>query len=160
MQTETQFSAVFVSDMFHAKGEFIDPSDLLTDISEAQASEHFEGSPYTIAEQLSHMRYWQRHSLDQARALKPMYPEHEADGWPPVLRGEWDNLRKLFLDELEECCALASDENVSRKLVGENTTAAAVLASCAMHNAYHFGQITLLRRLIGAWPPASGDRTW
>ncbi len=34
------------------------------------------------------------------------------------------------------------------------------LENLAAHNAYHFGRIVLLRRLLGIWPPASGGFTW
>ena len=30
----------------------------------------------------------------------------------------------------------------------------------ALHNSYHLGQIVLLRRILGAWPPPSGGDTW
>lgn len=31
------------------------------------------------------------------------------------------------------------------------------IAGLSVHNAYHLGQITLLRRMLGAWPPAGRD---
>jgi hypothetical protein len=34
------------------------------------------------------------------------------------------------------------------------------LLDTAMHNGHHLGQITLLRQLIGAWPPEGGAYTW
>jgi uncharacterized damage-inducible protein DinB len=29
-----------------------------------------------------------------------------------------------------------------------------------VHNSYHVGQIAMLRRMLGAWPPQSGGDTW
>jgi hypothetical protein len=29
-----------------------------------------------------------------------------------------------------------------------------------VHNSHHLGQVVLLRRPIGAWPPARGGDTW
>ncbi len=35
-----------------------------------------------------------------------------------------------------------------------------VLASIANHNAYHLGQVVLLRQLLDSWPPPSGGDSW
>ena len=34
------------------------------------------------------------------------------------------------------------------------------LAIVAQHNSYHLGQIVMLRRVLGAWPPPAGGDTW
>jgi hypothetical protein len=39
----------------------------------------------------------------------------------------------------------------------DNTSIAYDLAGTALHNAYHCGQVVLLRRVQGLWPPAGGD---
>ncbi|MBI1739487.1 MAG: hypothetical protein HYR57_01185 [Candidatus Koribacter versatilis] len=35
-----------------------------------------------------------------------------------------------------------------------------MLWQIAVHNSYHVGQIALLRRQLGAWPPRRGGDTW
>jgi len=39
-------------------------------------------------------------------------------------------------------------------------TLEAVLWQMVAHNSYHAGQIALLRRMLGAWPPTGGGDTW
>jgi len=35
-----------------------------------------------------------------------------------------------------------------------------VLWQTLVHNSYHVGQIAMLRRMFGAWPPRGGGDTW
>jgi uncharacterized damage-inducible protein DinB len=35
-----------------------------------------------------------------------------------------------------------------------------VLWQTMAHNSYHIGQIAMLRRMLGAWPPKAGGDTW
>jgi uncharacterized damage-inducible protein DinB len=35
-----------------------------------------------------------------------------------------------------------------------------VLWQTVVHKSYHLGQIALLRRTLGAWPPPGGGDTW
>jgi uncharacterized damage-inducible protein DinB len=39
-------------------------------------------------------------------------------------------------------------------------TRSEAIALVAAHNSYHIGQIVLLRRMLGAWPPPTGGDTW
>jgi len=39
-------------------------------------------------------------------------------------------------------------------------TLEAVLWQIVAHNSYHVGQIALIRRTLGAWPPRGGGDTW
>jgi uncharacterized damage-inducible protein DinB len=36
----------------------------------------------------------------------------------------------------------------------------AVLWQMVAHNSYHVGQIAMIRRMLGAWPPRGGGDTW
>jgi hypothetical protein len=62
-----------------------------------------------------------------------------------IAPGSWDELRKAFLADLKAIRQMAEREEdygyVSRSL----------------HNAYHFGEIVLLRRILGLWPPEGGE---
>ena len=39
-------------------------------------------------------------------------------------------------------------------------TARDVWEHVAQHNAYHLGQIVVLRQVLGIWPPPAGSYTW
>ena len=36
----------------------------------------------------------------------------------------------------------------------------AVLCQMVAHNSYHVGQIAMIRRILGPWPPRDGGDTW
>jgi len=36
----------------------------------------------------------------------------------------------------------------------------AVLWQILVHNSYHIGQVAMLRRTLGAWPPQGGGDSW
>jgi uncharacterized damage-inducible protein DinB len=40
------------------------------------------------------------------------------------------------------------------------STVLAILWQTLAHNSYHVGQIALLRRTLGAWPPRGGGDSW
>lgn len=119
------------------------------------------------------MNYWMDYELRRIRGQRPAYPEHNAESFPTspasVDAGEWDRLRKTFAVLLAEFASLAksSPEELQRqiesihpgdaKLAG---TLEAVIWQMVAHNSYHAGQIAMIRRAIGAWPPKSGGDTW
>jgi uncharacterized damage-inducible protein DinB len=39
-------------------------------------------------------------------------------------------------------------------------TLEAMLWQTVAHNSYHVGQIAMIRRALGAWPPRAGGDTW
>jgi uncharacterized damage-inducible protein DinB len=43
---------------------------------------------------------------------------------------------------------------------GVDRTVRGVLFQMVAHNSYHLGQVALLRRALGAWPPPGGSDTW
>jgi len=40
------------------------------------------------------------------------------------------------------------------------STVLAILWQTLAHNSYHVGQIALVRRALGAWPPSGGGDSW
>lgn len=111
---------------------------------------------HTIWEELEHLRIAQedilRYTLDP-RWKSPKWP---AGYWPK--KGEkadakaWSASVRRFLADLDELVAIAKDP--SRDLTteipnGEGRTYLRQLLLAADHNAYHLGQIVLLRKLLG-----------
>jgi hypothetical protein len=43
---------------------------------------------------------------------------------------------------------------------GYSSTVRAILWQTMAHNTYHIGQIAMLRRCLGVWPPRAGGDTW
>ena len=84
-------------------------------------------------------------------------------------RQEWERLKKNFAGLLADFAALAksSAEEMQRQIEiahgGDRKVAGsleAVLWQLVAHNSYHTGQIAMIRRSLGVWPPRGGGDTW
>jgi hypothetical protein len=132
--------------------EFPAPAKILAGLSGGQACQSVPGSEHSIATLLGHMLCWQEWFMGFARRAEPQDPSAEQN-FPAVTPQQWPGLVQRFMDTLAEVEALATPENCAREFVKERSLGYA-LASQASHNAYHLGQIVLLRRILGLWPPA------
>jgi uncharacterized damage-inducible protein DinB len=119
------------------------------------------------------MNYWMDYEARRIRGERPAYPEHSSESFPaassPGHAQDWDGLRQRFAGLLAEFAALAksSPEEMQRqietvhdgdtKLAG---TLEAVLWQMVAHNSYHTGQIAMIRRALGTWPPRGGGDAW
>jgi uncharacterized damage-inducible protein DinB len=113
------------------------------------------------------------YELRRIRGERPAYPGHSSESFSsapsPADAPDWDRLRKRFAGLLSDFTALAksSPEEMQRQIetVHEGDTKLAgtleaVLWQMVAHNSYHVGQIAMLRRTLGAWPPRKGGDTW
>lgn len=121
-----------------------------------------DGSPHSVAEVVAHMVFWQARHLRIIDGERPQRVEHASDGWPGVTADEWPDLVSRYLNGLERYRRLGSDgASLARPLVdGHDRTVGQSVLSYYMHDVHHLGQVILLRRMIGAWPPPGGGDTW
>jgi len=117
------------------------------------------GLPYSAWQLLEHLRRAQLDILEFCR--NPDYQELNwpADYWPreaaPPDEEAWDRSLAACLADRAELARLAEDQAVdlfARIPHGSGQTCLRELLLVADHNAYHIGQLILLRRLLGAWP--------
>lgn len=123
---------------------FPDPERLLADLSWEDASRPVIGVPYTLADLLAHLGVTARASLDLAAGRASAWPE-DLDPWPGVM--DEAGFRTLLVElrlGLTEARALADSPS---------DRARDILTDLAAHSAYHWGQVALLRRVLGLWPP-------
>ncbi len=150
-----------VKEMLTGGGEFLPPERLLGDLTEAQALAIPSGSTYSIAVLVAHMHFWQERNIQRARGKKPERPARLDDTFPPVEIGAWEGLRRDFLKGLEVCAETAQEYGEQTSPDRDDASIAYDLAECpALHSAYHYGQIAMLRQIQGLWPPAGGDGSW
>ena len=123
-----------------------------------------EGSPYTIWQLLNHLIYWQDYTLRLLAGEAPAVPEH-ADLWQgdtvPASETSWNTAVESFLAGLrmvEEAAKNYDLESATPALPEQSH--AETLGMLIGHNSYHLGQVVLLRRMLGSWPPPSGGDTW
>ena len=160
-------------ELLRGKGAHADPVACVEDISAELAGRQIDGFPHSIAQLLFHMNYWMDYDLRRARGEKPPYPEHNSESFPaaaaPAGEAEWLEWQERFAALINETAALAdsSPADLDRKIEATHPSHQqradsldALLWQLAAHNSYHTGQIAMIRRALGAWPPRGGGDTW
>jgi len=116
------------------------------------------GSPHTPWEILEHMRLAQRDILDFCR--NPNYREtpFPAGYWPetpvPPTDSAWKKSVKDFRADLKAMQKLVETKSTNlfaRIPWGDGQTILREALLVADHNAYHLGQLVMVRRMLGAW---------
>ncbi len=112
-------------------------------------------SPWELVE---HMRIAQRDILEFTRNPKHVSPEFPAGYWPsPEAKpsdAEWKNSVEGFRADLKALAELATDESkdlFAKIPHGDAQTILREILLAADHNAYHVGELVVVRRLLGAW---------
>jgi hypothetical protein len=117
-----------------------------------------EGAEHSPWEILEHLRIAQWDILEFSRNPKHQSPDWPRGYWPatPAPRDEkaWDKSVRAFRNDLKAMCDLISDEKTdlyARIPHGDGQTILREALLAADHNAYHLGELVLVRRLLGAW---------
>jgi len=117
-----------------------------------------KGAPHTAWQLLEHMRIAQWDILEFSRSAKHVSPEWPGGYWPktekPPDENAWKKSLASFKRDLKAMEKLVADPKTDLYTsiphgTGQNIYREALLV--ADHNAYHLGQLVLLRRLLGAW---------
>lgn len=137
--------------------EFAGPRKALDGIAPDKACAHMAALPYTIAQLVAHLDWWQRRRIALARGEEWQEFELQVDDWPEVAETDWEKVLSSFLDSHSELLNLVDGNVDMNHVVFDDLTVGAMLVSHATHNAYHLGQIVLLRRLMGFWPPEASE---
>lgn len=143
------------------KGAHLEFRQVVAEFPPSLRGRRVEGIPYTAWQLVEHLRLAQWDILDFCR--NPDYTEpHFPDGyWPesqaPPDEAAWDTSVESFLRDLEDLKKLVKNEPdlFARIPWGTGQTLLREFLLVADHNAYHLGQLVLLRRLLGAWKEGS-----
>jgi uncharacterized damage-inducible protein DinB len=165
-------------ELAYGKGAHVDPVACVEDISAELAARTVAGYPHSVWRIVEHMNYWMDYDLGKVAGENRPYPDTAIESWPvhpdPAAEGraadeQWQATTHRFTDLLARLARLAESDAVelARQVphVGSpksprESTVHAMLWQIAAHNSYHAGQIALLRRQFGAWPPERGGDTW
>jgi hypothetical protein len=116
------------------------------------------GAEHSPWELLEHLRVAQWDILEFARDAKHKSPEFPAGYWPrtpaPPSEKAWEQSVQAFRKDLSELCDLVNDESVdlfARIPHGDGQTVLRQALLTADHNAYHVGQLVLVRRMLNGW---------
>ncbi len=117
-----------------------------------------DGLPYSAWELLEHLRIAQWDILEFSRDPKHVSPDWPAGYWPgnpaPPNADAWKKSLKSFARDLAAMKKLVTNPKTdlfARIPHGTGQTILREALLVADHNAYHLGQVILVRRLLGAW---------
>jgi hypothetical protein len=136
----------------------IRPEDVLNNFPEELTGRKIQNAPHTAWQLLEHLRIAQWDILEFSRDSKHTSPDYPSGYWPsteaPPDRRAWNASVRAFMKDLKAMDELV--ENPATDLYspiphGEGQTILREALLIADHNAYHIGQLVLLRRLLGAW---------
>ena len=116
------------------------------------------GLPHSPWRLLEHMRIAQWDILEFSRNPRHVSPPFPEGYWPegdaPPDAGAWDRSVAAFRADLRAMEALVADpasDLFTPFPHGQGQTLLREALLVADHNAYHLGQLVVLRRLLGAW---------
>ena len=117
-----------------------------------------KGAEHSLWEILEHMRIAQWDILEFSRDPRHQSPDWPSGYWPavPVPPNEkaWEKSVRGFRSDLKAMCDLVSDRSTdlcARIPRGDGQTILREALLAADHNAYHLGEMVLVRRLLVAW---------
>lgn len=116
-----------------------------------------EHSPWEIVE---HLRLAQWDILEFSTNAKHISPPWPEGYWPdepePPSARAWERTTRDFRRDLKAMQKLVEDPATDLLTPiphGSGQTVLREVLLAADHNAYHLGELTLVRRLLGSWPP-------
>lgn len=117
-----------------------------------------KGSPHSPWELVEHMRIAQWDILEFSRNAKHRSPQWPEGYWPqspaPADGKAWDKSVRAFRRDLKAMCALVADPGTDLYAKIPHGDGQSILREALLvadHNAYHVGQLVLVRKLLGAW---------
>ena len=117
------------------------------------------GSPHTAWQLLDHLRIAQWDILEFSRNPKHVSPDFPsrllARAPPRRRRTAWDASVRAYRRDLDEMRKLILDPQTDLFAKIPHGSGQTILREALLiidHNAYHLGQLVLLRRLLDAWP--------
>ena len=116
------------------------------------------GAEHSPWELLEHLRIAQGDILEFSRDAKHASPKWPEGYWPaaaaPPDEKAWEKSVRAFRRDRKALCELVADPAIdlfAKIPHGDGQTILREALLAADHNAYHIGQLVLVRKLLGAW---------
>jgi uncharacterized damage-inducible protein DinB len=139
---------------------FVSLKTVLDGVTADQAAWKPAGADNTIWEEVNHLIFWNERWLQRYRGElnepqdvenKGTFKSDETD-WQKTLEKLWE-----VMDEWRNKLASITDEKLESPVNAEYQASwRSPLAQQNIHNAYHIGQILLLRKIQGSWDRSKG----
>jgi hypothetical protein len=140
-------------------GAHLDFDRAVADLPPKPRGARLAGMPHTPWQLVEHMRIAQWDILEFSRNPKHVSPPWPDGYWPngdaPPNSRAWDQAVDEFRRDLKAMCDLVADPRTdlfAKIPHGDGQTVLREALLVADHNAYHLGQLVVVRRLLGCWP--------
>ena len=140
-------------ELLDGKSAHIDLESAIKDFPADKINVRIEHSPHTAWELLEHIRIAQWDILEFSRDAKHRSPEWPDGYWPKKegTKNEWKSSVKQILTDLKTMRSLVKDKKNDLYAPfpwGDGQTLLREALLVADHNAYHLGQLVLLKRML------------
>jgi len=144
------------------EGAHVEAQDVVAGLDWKSAGIAPPGAPHTVFQLVNHLIYWQDWVVRWLDGRDPPLPDAASESWPgraaPRNAAEWRTAVRRFRRGLDVLTRRSGAADLFD--TGNGKSPLEMLQTIASHNSYHIGQIAVVRRMIGKWPPPSGGLTW
>ena len=149
---------------YDENGWFVAVRNVLEGVTAEQAAWKAEGTNNSIWESLSHLTFYNSAYVQRFKGLDYKYSTNDNDETftVPDNPSEDDWIAEVFkfdltMRELRELIEAADDSKFDQAVSEANQASwAELILNINAHNAYHGGQMLLIRKLQGIWNPEKG----
>lgn len=147
-----------VVNLLKGGGAHVSFDDAVKDLPADLRGKRPKGADHSPWEILEHLRIALWDILEFTRDPKHVSPEFPSGYWPktqaPPDAKAWDKSVHAFRADAKALADLVADDStdlLARLPHGDGQTVLREALVAADHNAYHLGELVLVRRLLGAW---------
>lgn len=158
MQGRTELFGLMRDLVWDREGWYIPLEAALQGLTAGEAAWQPPGGGNTIWQTLNHLNYWNAFMLarltgrpgdtliENDETFGAAGDPDDEEGWQVAV-----GRARQLAQELRAAVASLSEADLDRPLKDMGTVASS-LAAWTLHDAYHTGQIVLIRRMQGSWP--------
>ncbi len=131
------------------KNWFISGKEAMAGLTPEQAA-WTDGKNHSVGQLVQHLNFWNGRLLQQYRGEKPGDPGDNTETFKFDPKN-WDAAVKQYdeiMTEIEKIVSSADDAKLQKL--------APTISRVSEHNAYHIGEILMVRKAQGAWNPDNG----
>ena len=144
--------------LLNGGGAHLNFEQAIADLPEDFRGMKVQGVPHTPWRLLEHLRICQWDILEFSRNASHVSPDFPDGYWPtgdaPPNPDSWDESIELFRNDSQAMIDLVADPATDLYAPiphGDGQTILREALLVADHNAYHLGQLVVLRRCLGGW---------
>ncbi len=120
------------------------PSRLLKNVKPETGAKKLDIMPYSMITNLAHAVFWQDLWLSRLKGLKA---RSITEDWEVPPQEQWKELCERFIAGLQEAHNIAKAKSFKHKMKSDDA-ACRTLLQIAIHDAYHLGQMNLIKRSL------------